>query len=210
MSEISSNSIQPILNLQDNCSDFYKKINEKYSAHMNCKQGCASCCFVNLSIFQAEAYRILVWIFSLESDKKQELLEVLKQPMQAKEKNFQNKLTSPCVFLRNNSCSIYEARPTICRTQGLPLQYKQADKENNIQITVDHCPLNFLDQDSFPNKNDWLDLDRLNTLQSIAENFFVKNFPKNKSKIQLQVGKNQRVSLVSLQKEILKILENEV
>ncbi|WGL58668.1 YkgJ family cysteine cluster protein [Pigmentibacter sp. JX0631] len=209
MSQTASNAIQPILNLQENCSNFYKKINEKYHEQMNCKQGCARCCFVNLSIFQAEAYRIIVWVLNLDAGKKKELLELLQKPMQSEEKNFQNKLASPCVFLRDNSCTIYEARPTICRTQGVPLQFKQVDKENNINITVDHCPLNFSDQDNFPNKNEWLDLDRLNTLQSIAENFFLKNQQKQDSQIQLAVDKNQRISLTSLKKEVIKILEKE-
>lgn len=42
-------------------------------------------------------------------------------------------------MLVNDRCSIYELRPLICRTQGLPLLLETEDGE----AEVDFCPLNF-------------------------------------------------------------------
>lgn len=44
-----------------------------------------------------------------------------------------------CPLLIDNRCSIYESRPLICRTQGLPLLIEADDEERE----VDFCPLNF-------------------------------------------------------------------
>lgn len=44
-----------------------------------------------------------------------------------------------CPLLVDDRCSIYEARPLICRTQGLPLLVEAEDGEQE----VDFCPLNF-------------------------------------------------------------------
>lgn len=42
-------------------------------------------------------------------------------------------------MLVEDRCAIYESRPLICRTQGLPLLLKAEDGE----AEVDFCPLNF-------------------------------------------------------------------
>jgi hypothetical protein len=44
-----------------------------------------------------------------------------------------------CPLLVDDRCSIYESRPLICRTQGLPLLMEAEDGG----LEVDFCPLNF-------------------------------------------------------------------
>jgi Fe-S-cluster containining protein len=73
-----------------------------------------------------------------------------------------------CVFLHNNACSIYEARPVVCRTQGLPLQLKRTD-ERDEEVELSLCELNFSDESHLPAQREWLDLDRLNALLAIAQ-----------------------------------------
>lgn len=48
-----------------------------------------------------------------------------------------------CRLLNDGLCTIYEMRPVICRTQGLPLAY--VDEEAGT-IEVSACPLNFPDE----------------------------------------------------------------
>ena len=48
-----------------------------------------------------------------------------------------------CSFLLNGECTIYENRPVICRTHGLPLLYMNDD--DNWELYV--CDLNFSDYD---------------------------------------------------------------
>lgn len=40
------------------------------------------------------------------------------------------------MFLKDDACAIYPARPIICRTQGLPMGFSESS-------SIDVCPLNF-------------------------------------------------------------------
>lgn len=140
---------KPIETLQENASGFFEKISTKYSADMKCQEGCSKCCFTDISVFKVESERIVEWVNSLDSHaykKLQELWQTKNEP-------------GACTFLYNDRCSIYEARPVICRTQGAPLFLAT---EN----VLDYCPLNFEAGD--PPKEDWLNLERLNTMLSLA------------------------------------------
>lgn len=64
-----------------------------------------------------------------------------------------------CPLLVDDRCSIYESRPLICRTQGLPLLIEAEDGEQE----VDFCPLNFADEGAV----DDLDEDHLAPLDDL-------------------------------------------
>jgi Fe-S-cluster containining protein len=140
---------KPIVTLQENASGFFDKISAKYSSQMKCKEGCSKCCHTDISIFRVESERIKDWFNGLATVEQAEL----KALWQTKNE------PGACTFLYNDRCSIYEARPVICRTQGAPLFLAT---EN----VLDYCPLNFESGD--PEKADWLNLERLNTMLSLA------------------------------------------
>lgn len=160
---------KPIESLQENASGFFDKVYSKYSSSMKCSEGCSKCCYTDISVFEVELERIKDWFNALEINLQNELLELWKRPLEA----------GACAFLYNDRCSIYEARPVICRTQGAPLFIQS---EN----VLDYCPLNFKDGD--PPKEDWLNLERLNTLLS----FSAKNS-----------GLEKRIRLIKFKKELL-------
>ena len=139
----------PIVTLQENATGFFEKIAQKHSDKMECKKGCSKCCQTDISVFEIEAERIEEWFYAQELAEQEKLLELWKTPNQA---NY-------CTFLYYDQCTIYEARPLICRTQGLPL-YVQSEN------VLDYCPLNFKAAD--PPKEDWLNLERMNTLLAFA------------------------------------------
>lgn len=139
----------PIVTLQENASGFFDKIYEKHSSQMECKKGCSKCCQTKISIFEVEAQRVSDWVSGIGQEEQQKLKALWQTPHQE----------SYCSFLYNDQCTIYEARPLICRTQGLPLYVAS---EN----VLDYCPLNFTAGD--PPKEDWLNLERMNTLLSYA------------------------------------------
>ena len=140
---------KPIVSLQENASGFFDKIAEKHASKMECKKGCSKCCQTDISVFEIEAERITDWFKAQTSVEQTRLRELW---------NTENQ-QGYCTFLYNDQCTIYEARPIICRTQGLPLFVPA-------QNVLDYCPLNFKEGD--PPKEDWLNLDRLNTLLSFA------------------------------------------
>jgi uncharacterized protein len=111
------------------------RLTARYHAHLNCRAGCSSCCHHHLSVFPVEAANIRAAIESLP-DETQRLLH--RQAAAINERAARGE-TVACPLQLNERCAIYEARPVICRTQGLPLLYEAEDGNQE----VDFCPLNF-------------------------------------------------------------------
>ena len=111
------------------------KLQARYSKHLVCRAGCSGCCHHHLSVFPVEAEETRAAIEALPApirDRVEEQArEVLKREAQARPVS--------CPLLVDDRCSIYQSRPLICRTQGLPLLMEAEDGEQE----VDFCPLNF-------------------------------------------------------------------
>jgi Fe-S-cluster containining protein len=180
--------MNPFLTLQRNAEDFFDQIQSRHASKMACQSGCAKCCYAEFSVFLGEALVIYEWFTGLTHDEKTVISAVWAKTASA----------NACAFLRDERCSIYSARPIICRTQGAPLSFS-AEKKKEVTKTVDCCPLNFDQRESIPKSSaDWFDLDRLTALQGIAEHFTVKNFEIPES-LRALIDSNQRVSLRKLQ-----------
>jgi Fe-S-cluster containining protein len=111
------------------------KLAARYSKHLVCRAGCSGCCHHHLSVFavEAEEARAAIEILpaSIRANVEKQAREVIKLEAQGK--------PVTCPLLVDNRCSIYESRPLICRTQGLPLLMEAEDGGQE----VDFCPLNF-------------------------------------------------------------------
>lgn len=112
-------------------------IEKRFVNLLHCRPGCASCC---------QAFRVL----PLEA-------ALLRRAMSAREA-VPAAGDDHCRLLLDERCLVYEQRPIICRTQGLPIAYidETADK-----IEVSACPLNFGGDYQFVHE-DLLFLDRFN------------------------------------------------
>ena len=163
-------SKSPIITLQENASGFFDNVQKKYPDKMECKKGCSKCCQTDISVFEIEAERIRAWFQSQDTENQDKLKEFWARPTTSLD----------CAFLYENQCSIYEVRPLICRTQGLPLFL-------STENILDYCPLNFKDGD--PAREDWLNLERMNTLLSFAAK---------------STGQEQRIRLKKLKIELQK------
>lgn len=167
--------------LHQKISEHHQRVEKNYPQGMTCKNGCSRCCYVDLSVFTVEAQYIRDWFSGLESSKKTDIAELWKKEVRTQE-NFFGKTVEACPFLKDESCTIYEARPVICRTQGLPLKFTEDNEP-----AVDACPLNFEnDELEF---EDCLDLDRLNLILAT---------------LQRQSGAEGRVRLKDLLEELIK------
>jgi Fe-S-cluster containining protein len=96
-----------------------EKLTETHSIHLRCAPGCNKCC-MDFSIFPVEFFSIL----KENGNKKVNIRSVA----------FKGK----CLFLIDGLCSIYELRPIICRTHGLPL-ISMGEEEWELS----YCELNF-------------------------------------------------------------------
>ncbi len=95
-----------------------------HTKHLKCKKGCDSCC-ENISVFPIE-------FNAIKKELENKTISLTKRKF--------NRFRKPCVFLQDGACQIYESRPIICRTQGLPLMYQNINGEG---YEVSHCQLNF-------------------------------------------------------------------
>ncbi len=155
--------------LEAHCAELYT-LHDNY---LNCKKGCDMCC-ENFGILPVEYEAI-----------KQQVAEKLK---------LGQKTANPtdCPFLVNHSCIIYDGRPVICRTQGLPLLFMGED-----EWELSACELNFtrFDFENFDQENTF-PMDRYNSRLFMINKRFLESLPNHHYK------EKELVPLSKLQEEI--------
>lgn len=144
--------------LRDRVDAFARRVTEGFATSLACRAGCDSCCR-HLTLFPVEAYALAA------------ALRLLPEGEQAMIRaRAQAATPAACPLLVDGVCRLYDARPLICRTHGLPLLVLAADSKS-----VDYCPLNFTTVASLPG---WavLDLEQLNGALIAVNALFVREF----------------------------------
>ena len=134
------------------CSDIAVNLAE----HITCSAGCSSCC-TSITIFPVEAAAMHEMLRSLPELKAGEIRQHVLEHADGER----------CPLLLNKHCLLYEARPIICRTHGLPIIYTSNNERNS-----DCCPLNMTGAESISGSN-VVDLDKLNTLLVAVNSTYV-------------------------------------
>jgi len=152
MNSLPIGPILPYYKLRKKIDSLCEMLEKVHDRHLNCKKGCDLCCMA-ISVFPVELYAI-----------KAELdpgaisgLPIPKDQVQ-------------CRFLVDHSCTVYESRPVICRTHGLPLVYMGMESD---EYELSLCELNFTEFDflDFEEENTY-PMDRINSqLYQINKNF---------------------------------------
>jgi Fe-S-cluster containining protein len=92
---------------------------------MQCKAGCDGCCRVRISVFAIEAERIAARLRTIDPE--------LRERVRAEADD-----TSRCALLVDGKCVVYEERPLICRSHGVPAR---------IDGRTQCCALNFVHEE---------------------------------------------------------------
>jgi len=96
----------------------------RHANRLRCRRGCAECCADGLTVFEIEAERI-----------RRNHAGLLETDTPHTE--------GVCAFLDDEgACRIYEDRPYVCRTQGLPLRWLDHNDADDTVEMRDICPLN--------------------------------------------------------------------
>lgn len=148
------------------------KLIARYGEHIHCAKGCSSCCILE-SVFPVDAFMIYS--------------AFLAGMMNAGSLSF-DETAGRCVFLNGTVCSVYSARPVICRTHGYPVL---------IDGKVDFCPENFKAVRSIDSEY-ILDLENLNKAVATINILFQRE-------IDEEFFLRERISLDELKEYILKL-----
>jgi Fe-S-cluster containining protein len=102
------------------------EIQAMHPSHLSCKAGCSECCD-KISVLKIE-YDFLKDYISKNS------IEIKT-----------SKASQFCALLKEGLCRVYDRRPVICRTHGLPLLYliEEPEQEKNTEYQLSFCDLNF-------------------------------------------------------------------
>lgn len=97
------------------------QLHQTHALHTQCRKGCSDCC-MNFDLTAVEFHSI-------------------SQTLKGKKTDWNpNAAPESCIFLIDNACSIYDDRPLICRSHGLPI-IQQNDETDELELSF--CPLNF-------------------------------------------------------------------
>lgn len=125
MNEPAQKIINKYLMLREEVDTACISLHKIHSNYTCCKQGCDECC-MNFRLLPIEFYSIL---FSVKEEKNMNLNDINSES---------------CPFMIKHSCSIYQHRPIICRSHGLPILDMDQEGEN---WELSYCPLNFKEND---------------------------------------------------------------
>ena len=105
---------------------FFVRVAERHGTDMQCATGCSDCCHVRLTITGVEAAAIRAHVAPWPRERRQGLATT--GP------------TDRCAALDPaGRCKIYDARPLVCRSHGVPIRMRQGGLP-----VVQSCHRNFL------------------------------------------------------------------
>ena len=155
--------------------DNYKQLTARIDALCNeiaaalgeqitCSAGCSSCCTA-ITVFSVEAAAMREALANLPDTTAEEIRRHVSEHADDER----------CPLLLHHRCLLYDARPIICRTHGLPIVYTTDDQRNS-----DCCPLNLTEAESISGSH-VVDLDKLNTLLVAVNSIYLSQTDSSES-----------------------------
>jgi len=155
--------LEALNQLYEDVDQLAGRLHTLHAARLQCRKGCQACCVEGITVFEVEAENICRHHGDL-------LAQGRPRPEGA------------CAFLDEaGACRIYEHRPYLCRTQGLPLRWIE-DRDGMPVELRDICPLNENEQpiEALPAEQCWtlgpLEA-RLANLQAAADSRQLRRVP---------------------------------
>ena len=111
-------------------AEFRERVLREHGDQLSCAEGCDACCGQVLSLRPVEAAYLLEGGRALSPEAVSRIWHALSSG-------------SPgCPLLHGGLCLVYEHRPALCRTHGLPMIRSEAG-----ETILHHCPRNFREVD---------------------------------------------------------------
>ena len=167
MSHLLDNYKQLTARVDALCNSITAKLGEQ----ITCSAGCSSCC-IPITVFPVEAAAMRE---ALENRPDSHAEEIRRHVSEHAEDEW-------CPLLLNHHCLLYEARPIICRTHGLPIIYTLEGQRNS-----DCCPRNLAGSASLSGTS-VVDLDKLNTLLVAVNSIFLSQTETAETELRLTIA----------------------
>lgn len=135
------------------CAGIYASLQEQ----ITCSEGCSSCCAA-ITLFPVEAAALREALAALPTRE----AGAIRTHVSAQA------VGERCPLLSNRRCLLYQARPIICRTHGLPILFTEDDAQR-----LDCCPRNLTSRESLSGST-IIDLDRLNSVLVAINALFLR------------------------------------
>jgi Fe-S-cluster containining protein len=146
----SADAVKSYRDVLQDADAHFREVFARDRAQMQCGRGCSLCCYGLFEIASSDVAVILDGLRALSPEEReivvaaaQEIVTVTRHPDirelddEAKEEFFDRTSAVPCPALDDSgACRIYENRPLVCRTFGLPIR-------NGAEYIGDICDLNF-------------------------------------------------------------------
>jgi hypothetical protein len=152
----------PMKNLLDNyrqviarVDDLCRGIEAALQGQINCAEGCGSCCTA-ITLFPVEAAALRAAVDALPEAEASAIRDHVREHAGGER----------CPLLSHERCLLYDARPIICRTHGLPILYTDGPERR-----IDCCPRNLEGCEALSGST-VIDLDRLNVLLAAVNSLF--------------------------------------
>ncbi|HEX5658231.1 MAG TPA: YkgJ family cysteine cluster protein [Polyangiales bacterium] len=143
---------------------------QRRRSDFRCSEGCAACCHTWLTVSAVEADEVRAALAALPPEKRVDV----RQRGQRELARAANEANDPrCAMLdAGDRCSIYDARPLVCRTQGHALRYpfglipSDAIARRTDKGDLTWCPLNY--DAAEPRAEDVLDAERVDQILAVV------------------------------------------
>jgi Fe-S-cluster containining protein len=120
-----SGAVSRLPELQAKVDAFFGRVLARHGGDMECLSGCSDCCRVRLTVTGVEASAIRAHVASWPDEQRRELARTGG--------------ADRCAALdAAGRCRIYEARPLVCRSHGVPVRLSRGGLP-----VVESCPRNF-------------------------------------------------------------------
>ncbi|NTV50548.1 MAG: YkgJ family cysteine cluster protein [Geobacteraceae bacterium] len=139
---------------------------------ITCSAGCSSCC-TSITVFPVEAAAMREALNKLPAQRADEIRRHV----------LENADGERCPLLFQHQCLLYEARPIICRTHGLPIIYTSEGQRNS-----DCCPLNLTGTESPLSGTSVVDLDKLNTLLVAINSIYLSQAESSETEVRVTIA----------------------
>lgn len=146
-------------------------ISSALDGQITCSAGCSSCC-TSITVFPVEAAAMRETLANLPEQEAEDIRRHVSAHADGER----------CPLLFNHRCLLYEARPIICRTHGLPIIYT-----NDGRRSSDCCPLNLTNTESLPGSQ-VIDLDKLNTVLVAVNSIYLSQSDTTESPERLTIA----------------------